>query len=63
MAEGKAATVLVCRLLDLPVELLVAVVSQLAEDDELAASLACRKTREAVASTTPRRGSARRSAR
>jgi hypothetical protein len=40
--------------LDLPVELLVAMVSQLAEDDELAASLACRKLREAVAGTERR---------
>jgi hypothetical protein len=63
MAEGEAATVLVCRLLDLPVELLVAVVSQLAEDDELAASLACRKTREAVAGTKRRTAGARLSTR
>jgi hypothetical protein len=34
---------LVCRLLYLPVELLVIVANRLAEDDELAASLACRK--------------------
>jgi hypothetical protein len=48
-----------CRLLDLPVELLVAVASQLAEDDELAASLACRKLRESVARTERRAAGAR----
>jgi hypothetical protein len=42
------------RLLDLPAELLVAIAAQLAEDDELAASLACRKLREAVAGTERR---------
>jgi hypothetical protein len=56
--EDEAPEVL-CRLLDLPVELLVAVASQLAEDDELAASLACRKLREAVAGTERRAAGAR----
>jgi hypothetical protein len=41
------------------VELLVAVASQLAEDDELAASLACRKLREALAATERRAAGAR----
>jgi hypothetical protein len=52
------------------VELLVAIEAHLAEDDELAASLACRKLRKAVAGTErrmaargSRRVSARRSAR
>jgi hypothetical protein len=45
-------------LLDLPAELLVAVATQLAEDDELAASLACRKLREAVAGTERHRAGA-----
>jgi hypothetical protein len=48
-----------CRLLDLPVELLVAVATQLAEDDELAASLACRTLRKAVAATERRAAGAR----
>jgi hypothetical protein len=51
LAEDGAAPKLPCRLLDLPAELLVAVASQLAEDDVLAASFACRKLREAVAGT------------
>jgi hypothetical protein len=42
------------QLLDLPSELLVAIAIQLAEDDELAASLACGKLREAVARTERR---------
>jgi hypothetical protein len=50
-AANEAAPELPCRLLDLPAELLVAVASQLAEDDEFAASIACRKLREAVAGT------------
>jgi hypothetical protein len=54
MVEDEAVPELPCRLLDLPVDLLVAVVSQLAEDDELAASLACRKLRKAVAGTERR---------
>jgi hypothetical protein len=48
LAEDEAAPKRRCRLLDLPSELLVAVVTQLSEDDELATSLACRKLREAV---------------
>jgi hypothetical protein len=50
-------------LLDLPAELLVAIATQLAEDDVLAASLACRKMREAVAGTERRRGGVRLSTR
>jgi hypothetical protein len=53
---------LLCRLLDLPLELLVAIATELAEDDELAAALACRKLREAVAATK-RRADARLSTR
>jgi hypothetical protein len=53
----------VLRLLDLPAELLVAVATQLAEDDELAASFACRKLREADAGTERRRAGARLSTR
>jgi hypothetical protein len=45
---------LLCRLLDLPAELLVTIATLLAEDDELAASLACRMLREAVARTERR---------
>jgi hypothetical protein len=52
-----------CRLLDLPAELLVAIATQLAEDYELAASLACRKLREAVAGTERRAAGARLSTR
>jgi hypothetical protein len=48
-----------CQLLCLPVELLVIIATQLAEDDELAASLACRKLREAVAGTERRRAGTR----
>jgi hypothetical protein len=48
-----------CKLLDLPAELLVLVATQLAEDDELAASLACRKLRAAVAGTERRKAGAR----
>jgi hypothetical protein len=59
-SRGLAATPeLLYRLLDLPAELLVAVATQLAEDDELAASLACRKLREAVAGTERRAADAR----
>jgi hypothetical protein len=43
------------QLLKLPAELLVAIAAHLPEDDELAASLACRKLREAVAGTERRR--------
>jgi hypothetical protein len=42
------------QLLDLPVEILVAIVGQLLADDELAAALACRRLREAVAATERR---------
>jgi hypothetical protein len=58
------------RLLDLPVELLVAIIEQLLEDDELATSLACRRLRRPLQppSDAPpergcRRGVARYSAR
>jgi hypothetical protein len=55
------------QLLDLPAELLVAIATQLTEDDDLAFALACRRLRQAVAGTTRRagfrRGSARHSAR
>jgi hypothetical protein len=54
IGEDEAAPNLLYRLLDLPAELLVLIAAQLAEDDELAASLACRKLREAVASTERR---------
>jgi hypothetical protein len=47
----------------MPVELLVAVATQLAEDDELATSLACRKLREAVAATKRRAAGAQLSTR
>jgi hypothetical protein len=47
------------RLLDLPPELLVLVAAQLAPDDELAATLVCRKVREAVAGTERRKAGAR----
>jgi hypothetical protein len=39
------------QLLDLPAELLVAIAAQLAEDDDLAFALACRRLRQAVAGT------------
>jgi hypothetical protein len=42
------------RLLDLFAELLVAIATQLTANDELAASLACRKLREAMARTERR---------
>jgi hypothetical protein len=45
-------------LLDLPAELLVAIATQLAEDDELAFALACRRLRQAVAGTERRAGGA-----
>jgi hypothetical protein len=48
-----------CPLLNLPSELLVAIATQLAEDDELAASLACRTLRVAVAGTGRRKAGAR----
>jgi hypothetical protein len=47
------------RLPDLPAELLVAIATELTADDELAASLACRKLREAVAGTERRAAGAR----
>jgi hypothetical protein len=50
-------------LLDLPAELLVAIASQLAEDDELAAALACRRLRQAVAGTERHKASAQLSTR
>jgi hypothetical protein len=59
MAEDEAAPELLCGLLDLPAELLVGIAAQLAEDDELAASLACRKLRAAVAGAEPREAGAR----
>jgi hypothetical protein len=59
MAEDEAAPELPPQLRDLPMELLVAIAAQLAEDDELAASLACRKLREAVAGTERRVAGAR----
>jgi hypothetical protein len=56
---GDAKPELLCWLLYLPAELLVAIATQLAEGDELAASLACRKLREAVAGTKRRATGAR----
>jgi hypothetical protein len=53
----------VVRLFDLPAELLVAIVAQLTEDDELAAALASRKLRRAVAGTERRAAGARLSTR
>jgi hypothetical protein len=50
---------LAMHLLDLPAELLLAIASQLAEDDELAAELACRRLRQAVAGTERRAAGAR----
>jgi hypothetical protein len=50
-------------LLDLPAELLVAIAAQLAEDDELAFELACRRLRQAVAGTEQRETGARLSTR
>jgi hypothetical protein len=47
------------RLLDLPAELLLAIVALLLEDDELAAVLACRRLHEAVAATERRLAGAR----
>jgi hypothetical protein len=41
VAEHEAAPGLLCRLLNLPAEMLVAIATQLAEGDELTASLAC----------------------
>jgi hypothetical protein len=46
-------------LLDLPAELLVVIASQLAEDDELAFALACRRLRQGVAGTERRAAGAR----
>jgi hypothetical protein len=50
-------------LLDVPAELLVAIATQLAEDDELAAALACHRLRQAVAGTERRAAGARLSTR
>jgi hypothetical protein len=50
-------------LLDLPDELLVAIATQLAEDDELAIALACRRLRQAVAGAERRAAGARLSTR
>jgi hypothetical protein len=46
-------------LLDLPAELLVAIAAHLAEDDELAAALACRRLRDAIAGNKRRAAGAR----
>jgi hypothetical protein len=62
-SSGIAQAELPCRLLNLPAEMLVAISAQLAEDDELAPSLACRKLREAVARTERRMAGARLSTR
>jgi hypothetical protein len=62
MAEDETPELL-CPLLDLPAELLVAIATHLTEDDELAASLACRKLRQAVAGTERRKAGARLSTR
>jgi hypothetical protein len=51
------------QLLDLPAELLVAIATQLAEDDDLAFALACRRVRQAVAGTKRRAAGARLSTR
>jgi hypothetical protein len=51
------------QLLDLPAELLVVIAAQMAEDDELAVSLACRKLRTAVAGTERRAAGTRLSTR
>jgi hypothetical protein len=51
------------RLVDLPAELLVAIAAQLAEDDELATAMACRKLRKAVAGTKRHTAGARLSTR
>jgi hypothetical protein len=59
IAENEAPPELPWQLLDLPVELLVAIAAQLAEDDVLAASLACCKLRKAVAGTKRRMAGAR----
>jgi hypothetical protein len=59
IAEDEAAPERLCRLPDLPAELLVAVATQLAEDDELTASLGCPKLRTAVAGTERRTAGAR----
>jgi hypothetical protein len=47
------------QLLDLPAELLAAIATKLAEDNELAAALACRRLRQAVAGTERHKASAR----
>jgi hypothetical protein len=59
MAIRVAVPARTVRLLDLHAELLVFIAAQLTEDDELAASLACRKLREAVAGTKRRAAGAR----
>jgi hypothetical protein len=51
------------QLLDLPADLLVAIASQLAEDDDLAFVLACRRLRQAVAGTERRAAGAQPSTR
>jgi hypothetical protein len=51
MAIRVAVPARAVRLLDLHAELLVLIVAQLADDDELAASLTCRKLRAALAGT------------
>jgi hypothetical protein len=68
--RGRTEDPSLTRLLDLPTELLVAIVARLAEDDELAASLACRSCArlsrapsDAQLERRCRRGSARRSTR
>jgi hypothetical protein len=59
MAEDEAAPEQLCRLLDLPAELLLAKASQLSEDDELATSLAelggCRSRQREMAQARSRR--------
>jgi hypothetical protein len=53
----------VMRLLDLPAELPMAIAAKLAEDDDLAFALACRRLRQAVAGTERRLAGARLSTR
>jgi hypothetical protein len=53
----------VMRLLDLPAELLVAIAAHLAEDEDLAFALTCRRLRQAFAGTERRAAGARRSTR
>jgi hypothetical protein len=63
IAKDDTAPELLCRLLDLPAELLVAIATQLAEVNQFAASLACRKLRVAVAGTERRAAGTRLSTR